>query len=221
MVILNCKRRDIKENSIICLSSGRTIKDSKAVLSGGRQRLAGGVQLVAIVPNADLELDGFTWLLEHARAVKHGAQRVLPPPLVFLREEKGACSMFQWSSSENSEMLVRGRSCAQLVPVPPGCHHWRCHQHSARPSHPAAWTAPPGSSPCRPRLHPESDQKVKIVTWKFSLAFHFRSISTKLVGLSNLSKVKFLIGVRKATEFSGTAVQVDITGAKGWEEANF
>lgn len=199
-------------------SFGRTIKDSKAVLSGGRQRLAGGVQLVAIVPNADLELDGFTWLLEHAGTVKHGAQRVLPPPLVFLREEKGACSMFKWSSSENSEMVVKGTSCSQLVPVPPGCHHWRCHQHSSQPFHPAAWTAQPGSSPCRPRLHPESDQKVKIGMWK---SFYFRSLCTKLVGLSNLSKVKFLIGVRKATEFSGAAVQVDITGAKCWEEANF
>lgn len=67
----------------------RTIKDGKAVLSGGRQRLASRVQLVAVVPNADLELDGLTWLLKHARTVKHCAQRVLSPPLVFLHKIKG------------------------------------------------------------------------------------------------------------------------------------
>lgn len=70
------------------LDSVLTIKDGKAVLSGRRQRLAGGVQLVAVVANADLELDGLTWLLEHARAMKHGAQGVFPPPLVFLHGKK-------------------------------------------------------------------------------------------------------------------------------------
>lgn len=65
-----------------------TIKHSKAVLGGGRQGLAGGVQLVTIVTNADLELDWLTRLLEHARTVKHSAQTVLPPPLVFLHSVK-------------------------------------------------------------------------------------------------------------------------------------
>lgn len=69
----------------------RTIKDGKAVLGGGRQRLAGRVQLVAVVPDADLELDGLTWLLEHARTVKYCAQGVLSPPLVFLHKIKGTC----------------------------------------------------------------------------------------------------------------------------------
>lgn len=62
----------------------RTIKHSKAVLGGGRQGLAGGVQLVTIVTNADLELDWLARFLEHARTVEHSAQRVLPPPLVSL-----------------------------------------------------------------------------------------------------------------------------------------
>lgn len=62
-----------------------TVKHSKAVLGGGRQRLAGGVQLVSIVANADLKLDWLTRLLEHARTVEHSAQRVLPPPLIFLK----------------------------------------------------------------------------------------------------------------------------------------
>lgn len=66
----------------------RTVKNGKAVLSGRRQRLAGRVQLVAVVPNADLELDGLTRLLEHASAVKYGTQRVLSPPLVFLHLKK-------------------------------------------------------------------------------------------------------------------------------------
>lgn len=61
-----------------------TIKHSKAVLGCRCQWLAGGVQLVTIVTNADLELDWLAWLLEHARTMEHSAERVLPPPLVFL-----------------------------------------------------------------------------------------------------------------------------------------
>lgn len=66
------------------LSSFHTIKHSKAVLGGGRQGLAGGVQLVAIVTNADFKLNRLARLLEHACTVEYSAQRVLPPPLVFL-----------------------------------------------------------------------------------------------------------------------------------------
>lgn len=77
------------------LADIRTIKNSKAVLSGGRQGLAGRVQLVAIVPNADLKLDRFTWLLEHTRTVKHSAQRVLSPSLVSLCEKKRMCEMLK------------------------------------------------------------------------------------------------------------------------------
>lgn len=69
-----------------------TIKHSKAVLSGGRQGFAGGVQLVTIVTNADLKLDWLTRLLEHAGTVKHSAQGVLPPPLVFLYSERHSVS---------------------------------------------------------------------------------------------------------------------------------
>lgn len=74
-----------------------TIKHSKAVLGGGRQGLAGGVQLVTIVPNADLKLNWLTRLLEHARTVEHGAHRVLPPPLVFLPSVKR-----MWQSQRTS-----------------------------------------------------------------------------------------------------------------------
>lgn len=65
-----------------------TVKHSKAVLSGGRQGLAGGVQLVTIVTDADLELDWLAGLLQHARTVENGAQRELPSPLVFLHSRK-------------------------------------------------------------------------------------------------------------------------------------
>lgn len=42
-----------------------TIKHSTAILSGGGQRFAGGVQLVAVVADADLKLDGLSWFLYH------------------------------------------------------------------------------------------------------------------------------------------------------------
>lgn len=42
----------------------------------------------------------------------------------------------------------------KAVPVPPGCHRWRCRLFFCLPSRPVEWTAPPGSSPCRRPLHP-------------------------------------------------------------------
>lgn len=44
-------------------TSGLTIKDCPAVLGGGGQRQAGCVELVPIVPDADLELDGIVHIL--------------------------------------------------------------------------------------------------------------------------------------------------------------
>lgn len=73
------------------LQKFRTIKHSKAVLGGGCQRLAGGIQFVAIIANADLKLDWLTELLQHACAVENGAQGILPPPLVFLHPIKEGC----------------------------------------------------------------------------------------------------------------------------------
>lgn len=64
-----------------------TVKYSTAVLGCGCQRHAGGVQLVAVVTDADLELDWLTGLLEHAGAVEHSTQRELPPPLVLLKAQ--------------------------------------------------------------------------------------------------------------------------------------
>ena len=61
-----------------------TIKHSTAVLGSGGQWFTGGVQFVAIVADADLKLDWFARLLEHAGTVEHGTQTVLPPTLVFL-----------------------------------------------------------------------------------------------------------------------------------------
>lgn len=77
-----------------CISSGQTgwktsplltVKHCTAVLSGGGQRLAGGVQLVAVVTDADLELHGLSWILDHGGAVEDGAEAELPPPLVLLK----------------------------------------------------------------------------------------------------------------------------------------
>lgn len=64
-----------------------TIKHCTAVLSGGGQWLAGGIQLVAVVTDADLELHGLSWILDHGGAVEDGAQAELPPPLVFLNAQ--------------------------------------------------------------------------------------------------------------------------------------
>ena len=64
-----------------------TVKHSIAVLGGGWRGFAGRVQLVTVVADADLKLDRFSWLLEHARTVEHGAQRVLPLSLVLLLRE--------------------------------------------------------------------------------------------------------------------------------------
>lgn len=72
----------------IIINSFHTIKHSKAVLSGGGQGRAGGVQFIAIVTNANLKLDGLTWLLEHARTMEHSTQRVLSSSLVLLKINK-------------------------------------------------------------------------------------------------------------------------------------
>ena len=66
------------------VASSLTIKHSTAVLSGGGQRFAGGVQFVAVVTDADLKLDWLSWFLYHGGAVEDRTQTVLPPPLVLL-----------------------------------------------------------------------------------------------------------------------------------------
>lgn len=68
-------------------TSSLTIKDRPAVLGGGGQRQAGGVGLVAIVPNADLELDGVIGVLQHGGRVEGSKERVLAPPEVLLGAE--------------------------------------------------------------------------------------------------------------------------------------
>lgn len=47
------------------VASGLTIKDRPAVLGGGGQGQAGRVELVAVVPDADLELNGIVDVLQH------------------------------------------------------------------------------------------------------------------------------------------------------------
>lgn len=51
-------------------ASSLTIEYSTAILSGGGQWFAGGVQFVAIVTDADLKLDWLSWFLYHGGAVK-------------------------------------------------------------------------------------------------------------------------------------------------------
>lgn len=47
-----------------------TVKHSTAILSGGGQRLAGVVQFVAVVTDADLKLDWFAGVLNHGGTVE-------------------------------------------------------------------------------------------------------------------------------------------------------
>lgn len=49
-----------------------TVKNSTAILSGGGQRFACGVQFISVVSNADLELNGFSRFLKHTGTVEHG-----------------------------------------------------------------------------------------------------------------------------------------------------
>lgn len=51
-------------------ASSLTIKYSTAVLSGGGQWFAGGVQFVAVVTDADLKLDRFSGFLDHGGTVE-------------------------------------------------------------------------------------------------------------------------------------------------------
>lgn len=63
-----------------------TIEHGPAVLRGGGQGQAGVVKLVAIVANADLELDGIVHVLQHGGRVEGSKEGVLPPPQVLLQE---------------------------------------------------------------------------------------------------------------------------------------
>lgn len=65
-------------------ASSLTIKYSTAILGCGGQWLAGGVQFVAIVTDADLKLDWLSWVLYHGGTVEDCTQTELPPPLVLL-----------------------------------------------------------------------------------------------------------------------------------------
>lgn len=67
-----------------------TVKDRPAVLSGGGQRQTRRVELVAIVPNADLKLDGIIHVLEHGGRVEGGKEGVLAPPEILLGAERTA-----------------------------------------------------------------------------------------------------------------------------------
>lgn len=69
------------------LQSTLTVEHSAAVLGGGGQGFAGGVELVAVVADADLELDGLPRVLQHGGRMEHGGQAELPPALVFLPKQ--------------------------------------------------------------------------------------------------------------------------------------
>lgn len=65
-----------------------TVKHSPAELGGGGQREAGVVKLVAVVTNADLELDGIVDILEERGRVKRHEERELPLPEKLLWDEQ-------------------------------------------------------------------------------------------------------------------------------------
>lgn len=64
-----------------------TVEHGAAVLGGGCQGFAGAVELVAVVADADLELDGLARVLQHRGRVKHSSQAELPSALVFLPKQ--------------------------------------------------------------------------------------------------------------------------------------
>ena len=64
-----------------------TVKHCTAVLGGGGERLAGVVQFVSIVTDADLKLDWLARIVDHAGIVEDRTEAVLPPSLVFLKVE--------------------------------------------------------------------------------------------------------------------------------------
>lgn len=61
-----CFTEQVRTQSRVSL----TVKHSTAILSGGGQRLAGVVQFVAVVTDADLKLDWFTGVLNHGGTVE-------------------------------------------------------------------------------------------------------------------------------------------------------
>lgn len=63
-----------------------TIEHGPAVLRGGGQGQAGVVELVAVVADADLKLDGIVHVLQHGGRVEGSKEGVLPPPQVLLQE---------------------------------------------------------------------------------------------------------------------------------------
>lgn len=65
-----------------------TIENCTAVLGGRGQRFARRVQLVAVVSDANFELNGFSGFLEHTGTVEDRTQRVLSFSLVFLLTKK-------------------------------------------------------------------------------------------------------------------------------------
>lgn len=65
-----------------------TVKHSPAELCGGRQREAGVVELVAVVADADLELDGVIDVLEVCGRIKCHEERELPLPEKLLLDGK-------------------------------------------------------------------------------------------------------------------------------------
>lgn len=72
------------------MASGLTIKDRPAVLGGGGQRQAGRIELVAVVPDADLELDCIINILQHGGRVEGGEEGILAPSEVLLGTERAA-----------------------------------------------------------------------------------------------------------------------------------
>lgn len=72
------------------VASGLTVEDRPAVLRGRGQRQAGVIELVAIVPDADLKLNGVVHVLQHGRRVEGSEERVFAPSEVLLEAEGAA-----------------------------------------------------------------------------------------------------------------------------------
>lgn len=64
----------------LLIDLGPTVEHSPAELGGGGQREAGVVELVAVVADADLELDGVVDVLEERGRVKRHEEGELPLP---------------------------------------------------------------------------------------------------------------------------------------------
>ena len=119
-----------------------TIKHSPAELGGGGQREAGVVELVAVVTDADLELDGVVDVLQERGRVKRHEEGELPLPEKLLLDGENRLR------KRNRWMIFLFYVCvfvcvfvcasSSLSPPPPAGRPMGCLQFSA-PACPPVW----------------------------------------------------------------------------------